>query len=91
MRALGMTLISCSRTAVACETRTSPGFRFDNDSGCFSFDTTSVWTDLAIRAVPLSTLGTDGCGHGDETDRWSTLARSAFATNSEDLAIGPPG
>jgi hypothetical protein len=53
--ALGMTLISCSRTAVACETRTSPGFTFDNDSGGFSFDTTSVWADLAIRAVPFST------------------------------------
>ena len=53
--ALGMTLISCSRTAVACETRTSPGFTFDKDSGCFSFDTTSVWAGLAIRAVPFST------------------------------------
>ena len=53
--ALGTTLISCSRTAVACETRTSPGFTFDNDSGGFSFDTASVWADLAIRAVPFST------------------------------------
>ncbi len=33
--ALGMTLISCSRTAVGCETRTSPGFAFDNDSELF--------------------------------------------------------
>jgi hypothetical protein len=29
--AFGMMLISCSRTAVGCETRTSPGFTFDND------------------------------------------------------------
>jgi hypothetical protein len=28
--ALGMTLISCSRTAVGCETRTSPGLTFDS-------------------------------------------------------------
>jgi hypothetical protein len=26
-----MMLISCSRTAVGCETRTSPGFTSDND------------------------------------------------------------
>lgn len=53
--ALGMTLISCSRTAVGCETRTSPGFTFDNDSGWFLSDTTSVWAVLASRAVPFST------------------------------------
>lgn len=53
--ALGMTLISCSRTALECETRTSPGFRFDNDWGLVSCDTTSVWIVLAIRAVPFST------------------------------------
>ena len=29
--ASGITLISCSRTAVECETRTSPGFTLDND------------------------------------------------------------
>jgi hypothetical protein len=29
--ASGMMLISCSRTAVGCETRTSPGFTSDND------------------------------------------------------------
>jgi hypothetical protein len=28
---------------------------FDNDSSGFSFDTTSVWAALAIRAVPFST------------------------------------
>jgi hypothetical protein len=28
-----MMLISCSRTAVGCETRTSPGCTFDNDWG----------------------------------------------------------
>jgi hypothetical protein len=53
--ALGMTLISCSRTAVGCETRTSPDFAFDNDFGFISFDTISVWAALAIRAVPFST------------------------------------
>jgi hypothetical protein len=37
--AFGMTLISCSRTALGCETRTSPGFAFDNDSDFFSFGT----------------------------------------------------
>ena len=52
--ALGMTLISCSRTAVGCETRTSPGFAFDNDLG-FMSDTISVWAALAIRAVPFGT------------------------------------
>ena len=46
--------MSCSRTAVRCETRTSPGFIFDNESG-FSFDTPSVWAPLVIRAVPFGT------------------------------------
>ena len=41
--ALGMTLISCSRTAVERETRMSPGFRSDNDWSFESFGTNSVW------------------------------------------------
>lgn len=53
--ASGMTLISCSRTALECETRTSPGFRSDKDWGFVSFGTTSVWAVLAIRAVPFRT------------------------------------
>jgi hypothetical protein len=63
---------------LACETRTSPGFASDNDSGCFSFDTTSVWADLAIHAVPFST-GRAGRGpvHAGEPNMWSTLARTA--------------
>ena len=52
--ALGMTLISCSRTAVQCETRTSPAFMFDNDPG-ISFFTTLVWAARAISAVRFST------------------------------------
>ena len=53
--ALGMTLISCSRTALGCETRTSPDFTFDNDSGLVLFDTVPVWATLAIRDVPFGT------------------------------------
>jgi hypothetical protein len=55
--ALGMTLISCSRTAVECETRTSPGFRSDKDCSVVSFRTNSVWAGLTIRAVPFRTSG----------------------------------
>jgi hypothetical protein len=52
---LGMTLISCSRAALECETRTSPRFRSDNDWGFVSFGTTSVWAVPAVRAVPFRT------------------------------------
>ena len=53
--ALGMTLMSCSRTALECETRTSPGFMSDNNCVLVSFATTSVWRVLAICAVPFRT------------------------------------
>ena len=46
--------ISRSRTAVRCQTRTSPDFAFDNDSG-FVPDTISVWAAVAIHAIPFST------------------------------------
>src|SRR5688572_25248060 len=48
-------LISCSRTAVGCETSTSPDCTFDNDPGFFSLDTHSVWAADPMRAVPFST------------------------------------
>jgi hypothetical protein len=57
--ALGMTLISCSRTAVECETRTSPGFRSDNDWGFVLFGTNLVSAGLEIRAVPFRTSRAD--------------------------------
>jgi hypothetical protein len=57
--ALGTTLISCSRTAVECETRTSPGFRSDKDCGFVSFGTIAVWPGLTIGAVPFRTSRAD--------------------------------
>ena len=50
--ALGITLISCSRAAVGCETRTSPDFAFDNDPG-FLADTIGVWTALSYGPCPV--------------------------------------
>ena len=49
-------LIACSRTAVGCETSTSPDCTFDNDPGFFSLDTDSVWAADSMRAVPFSTF-----------------------------------
>ena len=50
--AFGITLIVCSRTAVECETRTSPDFASDNDSG-FLADTIGVWIALGDRRCPV--------------------------------------
>ncbi len=49
-------LISCSRTAVGCETSTSPGCMFDNDPGSSFLDTHSVCDAGAVGAVPISAL-----------------------------------
>ena len=51
---LGTMLISCSSTAVGCETSTSPDGRFANDLKR-SFDMTQSCALHAIRAVPSST------------------------------------
>jgi len=53
-----MTLISCSRSAAACEDEDVSRLHVDNDPGGISIDTTSVWAGLAIRAVPFSTRRT---------------------------------
>jgi len=49
-------LISCSRTAVGCETSTSPDCTFANDPAFSSFDTHSVWAAAPMRAVPFCTF-----------------------------------
>jgi hypothetical protein len=49
----GTTLMSCSRTALECETRMSPGFRSDNDGGFVSFATSQlgpVWQFALFRS-----------------------------------------
>jgi signal transduction histidine kinase len=49
-------LISCSRTAVGCETSTSPDCTFANDPAFSSFDTHSVWAADPMRAVPFCNI-----------------------------------
>jgi hypothetical protein len=58
---------------VACETRTSPGFTFDNESGCFSFDTPQCGPILRFALSRSARDALTDPIHGGETDMRSMI------------------
>jgi hypothetical protein len=83
---------------VECETRTSPGFRSDNDWSFVSFGTNSVWATLTIRAVPFRTSRAD-CSAGQlrrfastrsgTRHRMKLLSESCLRVRSPQLSSEP--